>query len=187
MPIPAHRPMPPTEQARWFAEEVQPHEPDLRSWLRRRFPEARDIDDVVQESYVRLLQAREATPVACARAYLFATARNVALAIFRRPQIFSAYPVTDSAVLRIVQEGEDVAEQVSTRQEVAVLLEAIDALPGRCREIFILRKLQGVSQRQIAGRLGLSEQTVQVQVARGAKRCVQFLRQRGVTGRHDLS
>lgn len=176
-------PLPAPSLSTWFTEEVQPHERDLRMWLARRFPEARDVDDVVQESYVRLLRAREATPVACARAYLFTTARNVALAIFRRPKIFSAAPVTDSAALRIVEEGADVVEQVSTRQEIALLLEAIDALPGRCREIFILRKLQDVPQREIAARLGLSEQTVQVQVSRGAKRCVQFLRARGVTGR----
>lgn len=174
---------PPTDQARWFSQEVQPHEQDLRAWLRRRFPDATDVDDVVQESYIRLLRARETTPVSCARAYLFATARNVALAIFRRPQIFSPNPVTDSATLRIVQEDADVAEQVSTRQEVALLLNAIDTLPARCREIFILRKLQGVPQREIAARLGLSEQTVQVQIGRGAKRCVDYLRRHGVTGR----
>jgi RNA polymerase sigma-70 factor (ECF subfamily) len=172
---------PPIDQTRWFAEEVQPHERDLRAWLRRRFPEATDVDDVVQESYVRLLRAREKTPVICARAYLFATARNVALALFRRPRIFSPIPVAESATLRIVQEGADVAEQVSTRQEVALLLDAIDTLPNRCREIFILRKLQGVPQREIATRLGLSEQTVQVQIARGAKRCIEYLRRHGVT------
>lgn len=175
--------MPPTDHTRWFAEEVQPHERDLRAWLGSRFPDARDIDDVVQESYVRLLRAREATPVACARAYLFTTARNVALAIFRRPKIFSQNPLSDPAVLRIVAEGADVAEQVSTRQEIALLLEAIDTLPGRCREVFVLRKLQGVSQREIAARLGLSEQTVQVQIAHGAKRCIHYLRQHGVSGR----
>ncbi len=176
--------MPPqTDQTRWFADEVQPHERDLRAWLRHRFPDGCEVDDVVQESYVRLLQARAETPVACARAYLFATARNVALAIFRRPKIFAPHSSGDSAALHIVADGVDVAEQVSTRQEVALLLEAIDTLPGRCREIFILRKLQGISQRAIAERLGLSEQTVQVQVGRGAKRCVHYLRQRGVIGR----
>lgn len=176
--------MPPhTDQAQWFAEHVQPHERELRAWLRNRFPEARDVDDVVQESYVRLLRAREATPVTCSRAYLFATARNVALAIFRRPKIFAPQATADSAALRVVAEGADVAEQVSVRQEIALLLEAVDALPGRCREIFILRKLKGVPQREIAAQLGLSEQTVQVQIGRGAKRVVQWLRERGVTGR----
>lgn len=172
---------PPIDQARWFAEEVQPHERALRAWLRSRFPDARDVDDVVQESYIRLLRAREATPVACVRAYLFTTARNVALAIFRRPQIFSSDPVPEASISSIVAEGGDVAEQVSVRQEVLLLLEAIATLPGRCREIFVLRKIQGLSQRAIAAKLGLSERTVEVQVARGARRVVQWLRARGVS------
>lgn len=179
MHSPVHPPH--SDQARWLAAEVQPHERDLRAWLRQRFPETGDIDDVVQESYARLLRARPANPVACARAYLFTTARNVALAILRRPRIFSPAPVTDSVVLRIVQEGADVAEEVSLRQEIALLLAAIDTLPGRCREIFILRKLQGVPQRDIAARLGLSESTVEAQIGRGMKRVVQRLRECGVT------
>lgn len=162
---------------------MQPHEPALRAYLQARFPQARDVDDLVQDSYLRVLRAREAGPIASAKAYLFTTARNAALALFRRPRIFAENPVTDSAAECILEEGPGVAEQVSTRQEVALLLEAIDTLPGRCREIFILRKLQGVPQREIAQRLGLSEQTVQVQIGRGIRKCVDYLRRRGVTGR----
>lgn len=178
--------MPPqnSEQARWFAEEVQPHESDLRLYLRRQFPGIPDVDDMVQESFVRLLRAREHGHVACVRAYLFTIARNVATALLRRPRIFDENPITDLAFTRIVQSDADVVEQVSTRQEVALLLDAIDTLPGRCREVFILRKLQGVSQRDIAQRLGISEQTVQVQVARGARKCADYLRRQGVIGRH---
>jgi RNA polymerase sigma factor (sigma-70 family) len=179
---------PASPQSRWFTEEVQPHEPALRAYLHRRFPEARDVDDLVQESYLRVLRARETGPIASAKAYLFTTARHLALALFRRPKIFSHIPVTDPAASGIIQEGADVIEQVSTTQEVALLLDAIDALPNRCREIFILRKLQSLSQKEIAAQLGLSEQTVQVQVGRGARKCAEFLRRRGVTGRfgHEL-
>ena len=177
---------PQSGMSRWFAEEVQPHEPDLRAYLRRRFPRLTDVDDMVQESFVRLLRARETGGVQCVRAYLFTIARNVAHALLRRPRIFDEQPLTDSRVLRIVETGPDVPEQVSTNQEVALLLDAIDALPARCREIFILRKLRGVPQKEIASLLKLSEQTVQVQVARGAKKCAQFLRARGVTGRHAM-
>ena len=173
--------------SRWFTEEVQPHEPDLRAYLRRRFPRLTDVDDMVQESFARLLRARETGGVQCVRAYLFTIARNVAQAILRRPRIFDEQPLTDLRVLRIVETGPDVPEQVSTSQEIALLLDAIDALPARCREIFILRKLQGLPQKEIARKLGLSEQTVQVQVARGAKKCAQFLRSRGVTGRGSSS
>ena len=174
---------PDSEQSRWFAEEVQPHEPALRAYLRRRFPDATDVDDLVQESYLRLLRARAGTPIASAKGYLFTTARHLALALFRRPKIFANVCVTDPPASRILQEGADVSEQVSTHQEISLLLEAIDALPRRCREIFILRKLHGLSQKEIAAKLGLSDQTVQVQVARGAKKCAHFLRGRGVTGK----
>lgn len=171
-------PPPRFDQARWFAEEVQPHENDLKSWLRRRFPNTGDLDDIVQESYLRLLRAREANPVDCARAYLFTIARNVAFALFRRPRIVSSG--TEAEVLEVPAENADVAEIVSVRQEVALLLDAIDALPGRCREIFILRKLEGIPVREIAARLGISEETVQVQLARGARKCVHRLRTLGV-------
>lgn len=174
---------PASPQSRWFTEEVQPHEPALRAYLHRRFPGARDVDDLVQESYLRVWRAREIGPIASAKAYLFTTARHLALALFRRPKIFSHIPVTDPAASGIIQEGADVIEQVSTTQEVALLLDAIDVLPNRCREIFILRKLQGLSQKEIAAQLGLSEQTVQVQVGRGARKCAEFLRRQGVTGR----
>ena len=51
--------MPPqSDQARWFAAHVQPHEPMLRAWLHNRFSSETDIDDVVQETYLRLLRAR---------------------------------------------------------------------------------------------------------------------------------
>jgi DNA-directed RNA polymerase specialized sigma24 family protein len=61
---------PDAELARWFAEEVQPHEPALRAWLRSRFPTLGDADDLVQEAYARLLRVRETGSVACPRAFV---------------------------------------------------------------------------------------------------------------------
>jgi RNA polymerase sigma factor (sigma-70 family) len=171
---------PPSDQARWFSEEIQPHEPALRAYLRSQFPTVHDVDDLVQESYVRILEVQRSGRIECAKAYLFATARNVALSILRRPRIFIDQPVTEFPALGVVEEGADVAERASVRQEVAVLLAAVDSLPRRCREIFILRKLQGLSQKEIARQLGLSEQTVQVQIGRGTRKCADYFRSRGI-------
>ena len=132
-----------SERSRWFAEQVQPHEPELRAYLRHRFPHTGEVDDLVQESYLRLLRTPNPGRIESAKAYLFATARNLALALCRRPRIFSSEPVTDYAVSRILEEGADAAELLCTKQEIALLLDAIDNLPRRCREIFILRKLRG--------------------------------------------
>ncbi|HRE82682.1 MAG TPA: sigma factor, partial [Opitutaceae bacterium] len=78
--------MPPldSEHARWFIEEVQPHEPRLRAYLRRNFPQLHDVDDVVQESYLKICRARIEGRLNSARGFLFTTARNLALDVFRR-------------------------------------------------------------------------------------------------------
>ena len=77
----------PEEQARWFAEEVQPHEVKaLRGWLRAKYPGLNDVDDLVQEAYLRLIRARAAAPVRNPKSYVFSVARNAAIDQFRRPR-----------------------------------------------------------------------------------------------------
>ncbi len=81
---------------------------------------------------------------------------------------------------RVIEDRPGIAEQVCTNEEAMILFAAIDALPARCREVYILRKLKGLSQKEIARELGISEKTVEVQVVRANHRCEAFLRQRGV-------
>jgi len=68
-----------SETARWFEEHVRPHKAGLRAWLRSRFPAVADADDLVQDSFIRLLRAWETGAVESPRAFLFATARNAVL------------------------------------------------------------------------------------------------------------
>lgn len=173
--------MPALSPAKWFAEEVQPHESALRSYLRNRFPTAGEVDDLVQDTFVRILRARDSHTIDSARAFLFGIARRLAIDHLRRLGRTPVHePVTEFHAASVLTDERSVAEVVCTRQELELLAEAIDALPARCREIVVLRKLDGLSHREIAGRLGLSEETVQVQVGRGMRRCAAFLRRRGV-------
>ena len=59
----------------------------LRAWLRAKFPSLTDPDDLVQETFSRVLQARATAPIASAKAFLFTTARNLALDQVRRQKI----------------------------------------------------------------------------------------------------
>jgi len=169
-----------SEQSRWFAEEVQPHEAALRAYLQGRFPTLRDIDDLVQDTYMRLIRAHAGGQVGHAKSYLFATARNAAVDFFRREKIVAIEGLAEIGRLPVLDEGPDAAEQASHEQELQILTEAVDALPARCRQIIIMRKLQGLSHRDIAQALGISEHTVNAQLAIGVLRCRRHLRARGV-------
>ncbi|MBL9186609.1 MAG: RNA polymerase sigma factor [Opitutaceae bacterium] len=177
---PAHTPA--AEQTRWFAEEVQPHEASLRSYIAGSFPTVRDVDDVVQESYLRLWKARSAHPIQCARAYLFGIAQRFAVDVIRKEIRTIAHNVVmDLDALNVLEETADAAEAASTKEEIALLAEAIHSLPARCREIVIMRKLDQLSHQEIARRLGISVSTVEVQIFRGMEKCTRYLRSRKVS------
>ncbi len=167
----------PSEQARWFAREVQPHESALRSWLHGRFPAMSDVDDIVQESYVRLLRAKGEGKVGYAKAYLFSTARNFALDLFRRSKVVKMEPATDLGA--VVEDRPSVAETVSRQQELDMLADSIRLLPNRCRQVLTLRLLYGLSHKEIAAELQISEHTVKAQIAKGMRRCSEYFRDRG--------
>ena len=172
-----------SEQSRWFAAEVQPHEAGLRHWLRRRFPWLTDIDDLVQESYARLLRARGEGRVGHARSYLFTTARNAAYDQARRNQIVSIESVAEIADLPVLEDRPDACETLTHDQELEMLAAAIESLPQRCRLVVKLRKLRGLSYHEIAAQLGISVHTVNAQLAKGMKLCRDYLRAHGLN--HD--
>ena len=132
------------DQAHWFAEKVQPHEPALRAWLRSQYPSLRDVDDIVQESYLRPFRAREVGKVDYAKAYLFGIARYVVMGVFRKERFISKIPVNELSDSGTLEANGSVLETVSVRQELVLAADAIKTLPGRCREIVILHALHGM-------------------------------------------
>lgn len=163
---------------RWFKEQVQPHEPALRSYLRHRFPSV-DPDDVVQESYLRLLRVKVKGGVASAKAYVFAIARNTALAVFRHRKFFSDVPVNELPDWCILDQSLYAAATTNARQQFALAEEAIERLPARCRDVIRLAAFERLPPREIAQKLGIAESTVYVQLARGFKKCANYLREKG--------
>lgn len=169
-----------SNQARWFAEELQPHEPALRAYLQARFPRLGDYDDIVQESYVRLLKFQASGQVCYARALLFTTARNAALDLYRRRRVLPMEALTELKELSALEERPGTADQVDQRNEREVLAEAVRALPDRCRQVIMLRYLDDLSYKEIAAQLGISTETVKVHMAKAMRRCAAYFEERGL-------
>ena len=159
---------------------MQPHEAPLRSYLKGTFPAVRDVDDVIQESYLRMFRIRASRPIESARAFLYFVARRLALDTVRRNKTASHESVADFDPDGVIAEGPSLPEAIGKQQEIRLLAEAVHSLPARCREVMILRKIEGLSQKQIAERCNVTEATVEAQVRRGMAKCEQYLVERGV-------
>jgi len=178
-PVPVTDPAPDC----WFADEIQPHEPALRAFLHRKFPTLTEVDDVVQESFLRAFLARQKGTLTAARGFLFTVAGNLTISLFRRRKFLSGTPVSELSGLSVVKDEADVHESVCTQEELSLIAEAIAGLPERCRQVAVRRLLRRQEFAEISTELGISEQTVRVQVARAMKKCRQYFRDRGITGR----
>lgn len=155
------------ERALWLSRHVLPHEPALRNWLRRRRVDGLEVDDVVQETYARLIALESVSAIGNVRNYLFQTAWSVLMTHVRRARIVSFQTLSDlDQVGAQAPECSPEAHAIG-RDELHRLAAAIAGLPGKIREVFILRRVNGLPQREVALRVGLSESTVEKHMSRG--------------------
>jgi RNA polymerase sigma factor (sigma-70 family) len=155
------------ERAIWLGRHVLPHEPALRAWLRRRRLEGLEVDDVIQETYTRLIAAESIAHIRDAKSYAFQTAGSVVVDHLRRLKVVSITSVSDLDHLELPSEEPSPERQVIDREELHRLAQLIASLPGRVRDVFTLRRVYGLSQREVAERLGIAESTVEKHMARG--------------------
>ena len=140
----------------------------MRASLRRLNLQKSDIDDIIQEAYCRLAAVDDLSRIQSGRAYFYTVVRNIILKQIQRSKIVRIESLAEIETLGISSDSEASPEQIlSGRQELAQVQKWIANLPERCRQVFILRKVRGLSQRETAKTLGLSENVVEKQTARG--------------------
>ncbi|WP_260597417.1 RNA polymerase sigma factor [Sphingomonas endolithica] len=120
-----------------------------------------DIEDLVQESYAILAALDRVDHIQRPRNYFFEVAKSVVLQSLRRSRVVAIDAQLNAEILKIPEDGPTPERVAADRQELAAVAALIGALPDRCREVFTLRKLHGLSQREVATRLGIAESTVE--------------------------
>lgn len=158
---------PSSERALWLARSVLPHEPALRAWLRHKNAPGIEIDDVVQETYARLSTIAEVEKIRDPKTYMFQVAHSIVVSAIRRSRIVPIMAVAHLEALETPAEAPDPETQINDHQELHKLAEAIGRLPGKIRDVFILRRVHDLPQREVARRLGLSENTVEKHMSKG--------------------
>lgn len=157
------------EKTRWFLNQVLPHEPGLRAWLGRKRNSGIDVDDVIQETYTVLAARESVDDIRNPRAYLFQVAHSIVVRHIRRASVVSIQAAEDLEGFDPADDAVSPEQTLIDRDELRRLAEAIAAMPGQTRQAFILRRVHGHTQREIANRMRLSESTVEKHVARGVR------------------
>lgn len=171
---------------RWIAVHILPHQPELRSWLRRRLGSLRDndVDDLLQEAFARIWEA-DSTTVRNGRAYLYTTVRHLLTEYGRRSRIVPIERLEEIDSLRIISDEPGLDRRVGARQELERLRAIVAALPVQCRRVFELRKFEDWSQREVAMHMGLSEKTVENHLTRALARITEMLSACTLPGKFD--
>jgi len=144
----------------WFVREVLPLESALMQFLRKSWRNRGDVEDLCQDIYVRVYEAAQKQIPDPVKPFVFTIARNLLINRVRREQIVPIESIGDLTALDIAADEPPPDRNVMAREELRRLQAALDGLPPRCREAVILRKIEGLSRREIAARMGISEDTV---------------------------
>jgi RNA polymerase sigma-70 factor (ECF subfamily) len=144
----------------------------LKRFLRRFFESTADIEDIMQEAFLKAYEAEHTTDIKQPRAFLFRTARNLAINEQAKRRNRHTDAVADLEALTVLFDAHadsrhEPEVQAHIQERLLVAHSAIEQLSPRVREVFVLRKIYGLKQREIAERLGISESTVEKHIARG--------------------
>ena len=159
----------------WFTREVLPLEADLVHFLQHHNRNRSDITDLRQETYLRAYESAQAALPQSTRPFVFAIARNVLIDRLRRDRIVPIEGMPDIEAIEIPTDQPGPDRSVIARGELRRLYKALDRLPPRAREALVMRRVDQLSRREIATRMGLAEATVKRHLNDGLRLLVAML------------
>jgi RNA polymerase sigma factor (sigma-70 family) len=156
----------------------------LKRYLRRFIRSREAADDLAQEAFLRAFAAESRRVIEAPKAFLFKVAKNLALNELARQSSMTIEPLGDLEDQEVLEDSSQAAvdDVVDSRERIRLLARAIAVLPPQCAKVFILRKMRGLSQKEIAARLNISVRTVENHVAVGLSRCRAYMRAHGGAG-----
>jgi RNA polymerase sigma factor (sigma-70 family) len=143
----------------------------------------KEVEDIVQETYVRVCQIENKDAVRNPQSFMFRTAKNLALDHVKRAEtrLTAGTDAIDEVIPADFRSSLDIDPtyaQVVSDEEFVLFCEAVRELPKQCRRAFILKKVYGYTLKEIMAEMGIGQPTVETHIVNGTKKCVQYLRKR---------
>jgi RNA polymerase sigma-70 factor (ECF subfamily) len=168
----------------WFLREVFPLEGVLMQFLHQNWRNKNDIEDLRQDVYMRVYEAAHREIPEKAKPFILKTARNLLVDRVRREHVVPIEAAADLDALGAVIEMPGPERSAVARDMLRRLQAALDRLPPRCREAVVLRQIEGLSRREIAERMGISQDTVSEHLTAGIRALAELIY--GESGTRDI-
>ena len=157
----------------WFVSAILPHQAALTGFLKRICKTSSDVPDLRQETYIRVCESATRSRPRFPKAFLLATARNLAIDRLRRERLVSVDHVPNGVPVDLSIDELTPERRLAARQDLQQLTRAFASLPERTRSVIWLRRVAGLSQREAAASLGIDEGALEGHMTRGMRRLVQ--------------
>lgn len=164
------------EQRRaWFRREILPLEGELRGYIRRLTRDAATAEDLLHDTFARIIAADSWREIDSPAGFAIRTARNVVYDALRRQKVVAIEFVADVGAFGLADDAADPEQTLVARDELKRLRAIVEALPTQQRRVFTLRKVYALPPAEIAERLGLSVSTVEKHLVKAVRACAEAL------------
>lgn len=153
---------------------------ELLSWARKFVRRPEDIEDIVQEAYIRSYKQMLEHEIENPRAYLYTATRNLAIKHNNLSANKLSTQLDDLGLEEVLPKEDVVLQGVQAGEEFAHLCEAVSTLPKQCRRAFVLKKIYGLTHAEVAERMDISLSTVHQHVAKGLAKCTTYMKEKGL-------
>ena len=168
-------------------ESFKCHEKSLRHYISGFFITTQDIDDISQETFLRTFKSNMKDKVIKPKSFMFRVAKNLIISEYRR----SSYKLTDYIEdIEYDSQPLDIANienDFETQHTLGLFCEGLAGLPEQCRRIMIMRKVYGLTIKEISDRLGIATSTVNWNLAKGMTHCDNIIEKKEKTSIHVKS
>lgn len=161
---------------------------ELHAYFARRLGDRETAAELVQDSFLRFTRVRYSPDSGYARALIFGIARNLFTDHLRRRRrqgllgFDEANRIDADALGELAAGDADPEQTISAQQELDRAIAAIQALPAKCRRVFIMHRLHGASHKEIASELGISVSMVEKHIIEATARLVSALADTACSG-----
>ena len=151
----------------------------LQSYLSRFFHSTHDIEDVLQDAYIRAVEAEKVNQIQKPKAFLYKVCKNLAINHCNRAAQKLTHYIEDFEELYVLDSAVSLDNQIEQETRFVLFCDAVKLLPPQCRSVFVLKKVYGFSSKEIAKRLSISVSTVDKHLAKGMVICRNHLERKG--------